>query len=157
MKIIFKPMKYLHLSCVNIINRSLDAIVYDDDFIVKIFYEGGGRSYIAEHNGKIIGYILCNANWVVSFALYREYHGKGIGKRLLCNALMAFSKLNKEGQSLSLKLHVNTNNNNAVELYKKVGFNIESEVLDYYGENINAYRMLWNPSVFDVVKKYNCK
>lgn len=155
MKVVLKKMKFSNIGCVNNINADLDAIIYANEFVVKTFYEGKEHSQIAEINGKIIGYILCNSGWIVSFAILKEYQKKGIGKCLLANALLTYKDVGVD--SNTVRLHVNINNIGAIELYKKTGFVIEETIPNYYGKTIDAYRMIWRKIPLEHTKKLNIK
>ena len=94
-------------------NRMLENI----DDLNKIF--------VCKRNGEFAGYIYVEANpefadaSIEFFAVSPSFRGKGIGKALLLHGvqwLLSFDSISK------IQLCVNTKNEGAIHLYKKIGF-----------------------------------
>ncbi|WP_299948538.1 GNAT family N-acetyltransferase [uncultured Microbulbifer sp.] len=104
---------------------------------------------VAEVEGRVQGYIGIDLNTkprskhVASFgmAVHPEIHGKGVGSRLLKEAIdLVDNWLN----IVRLELTVYTDNTHGISLYKKFGFKIEGEskfAAFKAGDYIGLYRM----------------
>ncbi len=120
----------------------VDAIIYPEFFgskevgieFLKKLEEGAfgeyneGESMLLQHNEEIIGYCLIaktgNQATIPDLALAPAYQGKGLGKALLVNTILALLKSNDAFSSVHLAV---TLSNPARYLYEKVGFSIEEE------------------------------
>lgn len=89
-------------------------------------------SLVAEDEGRIVGYITLFLSQKprekhmagLAIAVHPDIHGKGVGTRLMEEAVnLADNWLNL----IRLELTVYTDNDVAVHLYKKLGFEIEGE------------------------------
>lgn len=100
------------------IQKNIESVIND-----------GNMCYVALTNGKIIGYIIAvresfirtNHVAVVVAGILEEYCSKGIGYLLLQN-IIEWASANKVKR---LELTVITENERAINLYKKCGFEIE--------------------------------
>ena len=107
------------------------------------------HSLVAEKQGKIVGHLVFESfenprrKHVGSFglAVHDDYHGQGVGDCLLMAAIdLADNWLNLK----RIEMTVFTDNEAAIQLYKKHGFNIEGESAAYAfrkGEYVSAYHM----------------
>jgi ribosomal protein S18 acetylase RimI-like enzyme len=88
----------------------------------------GDGFFVAEVNGKLIGFIACDTNWISFFEVRRvceiheivvqsKWQGKGIGKTLLSKAL-EYAK--NRGRCL-VELWVGIRNYRAIKFYEKNG------------------------------------
>lgn len=97
--------------------------------------------YIAEVNEEVIGYILVlikrkNAK-LYSIAVDSLYRGRNIAKKFL-------KTVSKELVSLGFEkflLEVRVDNERAISLYKKAGFNIIKKLDSFYLDRCDAYLM----------------
>lgn len=119
--------------------------------ICRLFLERSESSValIAEVENKVQGYIVINLNTKprakhvasLGMAVHPDCHGKGVGSRLLKEALeLVDDWLN----IVRLELEVYTDNERGIYLYKKFGFNIEGEskfASFKGGDYIGLYRM----------------
>lgn len=100
--------------------------------------------YIAEIDGDIAGYILVlikrkNAK-LYSIGISEAYRGKKVAQKML-------GLISKELLSLgfkSLLLEVRIDNNAAMALYRKVGFNVVKRLKAFYRDGCDAYLMELN-------------
>lgn len=97
---------------------------------------------VAEEKGQIIGYIsgvtrLGKTGHIVSIAVDPAHRGKGIGKKLVKTLLEKF----KENGMKKARLEVRISNAAAINLYKKLGFNIEKRLKNYYPDGEDCYVM----------------
>lgn len=106
-------------------------------------------AYVAEIDGKVVGNLgveLCvNARrrHVASFGMgvHDDFQGQGVGRALLSTMIdLCDNWLNVK----RIELNVYVDNHAAIALYKKFGFQIEGELVEYafrHGEYVNAYQM----------------
>lgn len=89
------------------------------------------EQYLAILNGERIGLVSTNqedgVGSIFGFGIVPEHRGKGYGEELLH---LIVNRL-RQGGKTEIILDVNSENENALELYKKFGFEIES-AYDYY-------------------------
>ena len=97
-------------------------------FILDII-EQGYPQFVALSGGEVIGWCdvtpkprpIYAHNGVLGMGLLPQFRGRGIGKRLIAQALAAAQDFGLQ----RVELTVRENNVNAIALYKKVGFEIE--------------------------------
>ncbi len=96
--------------------------------------------YVLEHSGVVIGYIIF---WIIdkeatvmTFALSKEYRGKGLGK-FFFNEVM--HKVKKYADRIVLD--VRKSNIKAIRLYKDLGFKIIKERKRFYSDGEDAFMM----------------
>ncbi len=111
--------------------------VYD----AYIYITFGSDLIVADVGGKVVGYIALmnhgkNAK-IVSFAVRREFRGRGIGGKLLKAAIERCRQRGKE----RILLEVRVSNTVAQRLYKKNGFEIIDVIPNYYNDGEDAYLM----------------
>jgi ribosomal-protein-alanine N-acetyltransferase len=97
---------------------------------------------VAEEDGRIVGYILymvdgCEA-CIISLAVHPRWRRRGIGGRLLNEALARIKPLNPE----RIVLQVGTENQAALHLYRSRGFRPVRRLKNYYGDGGDAYLMV---------------
>ncbi|MFX1598562.1 MAG: ribosomal protein S18-alanine N-acetyltransferase, partial [Promethearchaeota archaeon] len=115
------------------------------------FLEREGSHYFLIGDRKIIGYIMCRLErgrssfdsiWVerghvVSIAVEDAYRGYGIGSELMKRAM---DEMKKAGAAECV-LEVRVSNAPAINLYKKLGFEISRVISRYYYDGEDAYIM----------------
>jgi len=107
---------------------------------------------VAQMEGDILGYIMCRLEngfsdfrkfrvvkkgHIVSIAVNKEYRKKGIGRKLLIEVVNVLKKQNV-GECF---MEVRTTNHNAINLYKKIGFESIREIKAYYQDGADALVM----------------
>ncbi|MGI4858068.1 MAG: GNAT family N-acetyltransferase [Janthinobacterium lividum] len=109
----------------------------------------GSHSLVAELDGEVVGQIGVDAMQnprrkhvaSIGMAVKDTHGGKGIGTKLMASAIdLADNWLNIR----RVELTVYVDNDKAVALYKKFGFAIEGESIDYAfrnGRYVNVYHM----------------
>lgn len=75
---------------------------------------------------------------IFSIAVLPEMQRKGIGKKLLDYAI----NLARTGKINRITLEVRKSETSVVEFYQKAGFEFTEELIDYYKEGENGYRMV---------------
>ncbi len=98
------------------------------------------RSYVMEIDGQIVGYAIVwtiydEAN-IMTFAIKKEFWGRGLGKYLLSKIIQDI----KPAVSRIL-LDVRVSNIRAINLYKRAGFKVLNVRYKYYSDGENAYQM----------------
>jgi len=103
------------------------------------YHIGHNLLYVIEQDGEVVGYIL----WLrrklyyrlYSLCIDKAYQGRGFAQNLLD---YSFEHL----QELSFSLEVHSDNQKAIELYKKNGFIIKKRLVGYYPQNVDGYKMV---------------
>ena len=140
------------LNSVTRINEACLPENYTDIFFVDLYRRYPETFLVAEENGHTVGYIMCRIEvglsnlgltgivkkgHVVSIAVMPEHRRKGIAKALMTAAMEGMRQYNAKQCYLEVRL----TNEAAVELYKKLGFEISRTVHGYYADGEDAYVM----------------
>ena len=89
--------------------------------------------FVAKEGNNLVGYVFISMNLkfnegdIEFIGVKSNYRDKGYGKKLLSTALRAF----KENGINKLQLWVNVENQNAIKIYKNVGFEIVDSLISY--------------------------
>ena len=126
---------------------------YSDSFFEERLNESPETFLVAEDSkGKITGYIMCRIEYgfshvrkyglarkghIVSVAVLEAFRGAGLGRALCEESLNGM----KERGCSEAYLEVRVSNDVAIELYKKLGFEIVTTHNGYYRDGENAYLM----------------
>jgi len=107
---------------------------------------------VAEADGQIVGYVMCRIEsgfselrriefakkgHIVSIAVLPEYRRQGIAKTLMIEAMKGMEAYN----ATECFLEVRVSNQPAINLYKKLGFQIIRIIKAYYHDGEDAYEM----------------
>jgi ribosomal protein S18 acetylase RimI-like enzyme len=100
------------------------------DYAIKTAAESEGKIFVAEMDGKVIGYIVVLVNkdespalslikygYVMDLAVLREYHGRGVGKALMAHAEEYIRSKGLEWMHLDVTI-----SNPAHDFYLKSGY-----------------------------------
>lgn len=116
--------------------RNLPVYPYVCDIIHAIEYPQHYMLFHAENKDRsVIGYLMCQTlngkdmMYISSLCIDSEYRRKGIGRKLIEECKDEC----KERKVKNVRLHVHTENEGAIKLYKGCGFIIETTEPDYYG------------------------
>ena len=100
---------------------------YENDYLCRFFEVSDDCIIVAELNNEVIGYISIVANpegekyaYFDDFCVKKEYRDLGIGTALLQHS----EDLTKIINISEIRLHIETTNNSALNLYKKNGYEI---------------------------------
>jgi ribosomal-protein-alanine N-acetyltransferase len=125
---------------------------YTDYFFIDLFQRFPETFIIAEENGKVVGYIMCRVELglsnfgfggvikkghIVSVAVLSQYRRKGIGQALITDAMEGMRLYNAK----QCFLEVRVTNTPAIDLYKKLEFQITRTIRGYYADGEDAYVM----------------
>jgi len=140
------------LNAVMEINRVCLPENYSQFFYVDLFRRFPETFLVAEENEKVVGYIMCRVEvglgdigfsglkkrgHVVSVAVMPEHRKKGVGEALVSSAMDAMRTYNAK----QCYLEVRVSNDPAIELYKKLGFEVTRTSQSYYADGEDAYIM----------------
>jgi ribosomal-protein-alanine N-acetyltransferase len=140
------------LASVTQINQTCLPENYTDIFFVDLFRRHPETFVVAEEDGKIAGYIMCRVEvglssmglsglvkkgHVVSVAVLPEHRRKGIGEALVTQAMAGMRKYNAK----QCFLEVRVTNQEAISLYKKLGFEVTRTIHGYYADGEDAFVM----------------
>jgi len=107
---------------------------------------------VAEEDGELVGYVMCRIETgipsfrsirimkrghVISIAVLPKHQRQGVGYALMQEAMKAMLHYNAK----ECYLEVRTSNIPAVDLYKKMGFDIARTIRGYYADGEDAYIM----------------
>ncbi|MDG7049845.1 MAG: ribosomal protein S18-alanine N-acetyltransferase [Nitrososphaerota archaeon] len=125
---------------------------YSDYFYESLLAELPEAFLVAEHKGKLVGYIMCKTEYgfsnfkklgfvkkghVVSVAVLEEYRRQGLGKAIIDECIEGI----KSKRCDELYLEVRCSNTDAVRLYEKLGFFIKQRLKAYYRDGEDAFLM----------------
>lgn len=124
---------------------------YPDQFFMGLYYHAPNAFFVAEHEGEVIGYIMCRIErgisgfgrmpvkkgHIVSVAVLHALRSKGIGKALI-NAGM--EGMMSYGAS-EFFLEVRKTNEEAIAVYEKLGYDVRRVLRGYYRDGEDAYLM----------------
>jgi len=140
------------LDAVMNINRVCLPENYAPYFFIDTFNTLPNAFIVAESQGLVVGYIMCRLEHgfsdlkklrfarkghIVSVAVMPEYRNLGIGYSLVRQALLSFS----ENRSDECYLEVRVSNYPAINLYRKMGFEVARTIPRYYFDGSDAYVM----------------
>ena len=130
---------------------SLERICFDEEAYppqILAFYMNLSREGFVlvrdPSNNKIIGYVIGilekgnEEGHVISICVDPSYRRRGVGTLLMRYIENYFIR---KGACIS-RLEVKTSNNPAIELYKKLGYEIKGLLRSYYGDGSDAYLMV---------------
>ena len=125
---------------------------YTTPFYTSILSTNPETFLVVEYKGRIIGYHMGRIEYgltfrgmprfvkkghVISIAVLEEHRRKGVGTMLIKTALEEFAK---KGCEVSF-LEVRVSNEPAINLYKKLGYEIVDRIRGYYNDGEDAYVM----------------
>ncbi len=115
---------------------------YSQKLIIDLYENWPDGFSVAEYSGKIIGFLIGSRfspteSRVLMLAVEKNYRKMGIGSRLLSEFIAMCA-----GRNFSaVRLEVKTDNEEAINLYKKFEFAITSRINAYYSDASDAFLM----------------
>jgi ribosomal-protein-alanine N-acetyltransferase len=140
------------LASVTRINETCLPENYTDIFFVDLYRRFPETFIVAEADGNVVGYIMCRVEvgfsnfglsglvkkgHIVSVAVLPEHRRKGIGIALVSQAMDGMRAYGAK----QCYLEVRVTNEEAVSLYKKLGFEVTRTVHGYYADGEDAFVM----------------
>jgi len=125
---------------------------YSDYFYYEILNEFPNTFIVAELGSEVVSYIMCRIEYglsvirrfglarkghIISIATMEAHRGKGIGTNLIEKAMDEMRK----GGCKEVFLEVRVTNDDAVRLYRKLGFQVTGTMQGYYKDGESAYLM----------------
>ena len=128
---------------------------YSNGFFIDLYEKYPDTFIVAEKDGVIIGYVMCRIEsgfagmslktigiakkgHIISIAVLPESRNVGVGYALVDEALHSMSS---SYEARSCYLEVRVSNEAALSLYKRVGFEVERTMREYYSDGEDAYIM----------------
>ncbi len=149
---LLRPFRPDDLSAVIEINRVCLPENYSPYFFMEVYKSCPEAFIVAEVDRKVVGYVMCRLEFgfsdvrrfrmvrkghIVSVAVVPEHRRHGIGRELVISSLKAVELHGAE----ECFLEVRTVNEEAVSLYKEMGFDTVRTVSHYYHDGADAYLM----------------
>lgn len=134
------------------INRVCLPENYAPYFFIDTFNTFPDAFIVAESQGQVVGYIMCRLEHgfsdlrklrfakkghIISVAVMPPFRNLGVGHSLVEGAMSALAAQ----QADECYLEVRINNTPAINLYKKMGFQITRSIPRYYYDGFDAYVM----------------
>jgi len=121
------------------VNTVVFPVSYHDKFYKDVL-EAGELAKLAYFNDIVVGAVCCRVDtgstgrklYIMTLGCLAPYRRLGIGTRMLEHVL---NIVKEDGNYTSIFLHVQVNNESAIEFYKKFGFNIVETKEQYYKTN----------------------
>ena len=140
------------LQSVTHINHTCLPENYTDYFFVDLYQRFPETFIVAVENGEVVGYIMCRIEMglsnfgfggllkkghIVSVAVLPQYRRKGIGQALITKGAEGMRLYNAK----QCFLEVRVTNTSAIDMYKKLGFEVTRTIRGYYADGEDAYMM----------------
>ncbi len=116
----FQEYMRIYNECFYEMRKALDVQPYNFLNDYNQIIEKVKDIYLLVNKGEIIGSIACYGNEIDDLIVNKKFQNKGYGKQLLLWGMQYIRENNNE----PITLHVAKWNNDALMLYKKVGFEI---------------------------------
>ncbi|OIB59275.1 GNAT family N-acetyltransferase [Natrialba sp. SSL1] len=111
------------------INREEDVLKQRRDFFTDAYRRSTVHCYVLD--GDLIGFAAVRRDGYILFlAVSPEFRGEGIGKRLV-------ARVADDHQTITC--HARTSNENALQFYEHLGFEIKRRIDNYYEDGGDAY------------------
>jgi ribosomal-protein-alanine N-acetyltransferase len=117
------------------IERTAYAYPWSERFFRQEMQVECARSFLAECEGRIAGYVLF---WLLpgeidihNIAVHKDFRGRGLGRSLLENVILEA----RNRASARVTLEVRKSNTVAQKLYESVGFTISGVRKGYYSDD----------------------
>jgi ribosomal-protein-alanine N-acetyltransferase len=126
---------------------------YPDEFFYELYEHYGKAFYVAvDPSGRVVGYIMNRVEWkpgffkhfivrsghVVSIAVLKEHRGRSLGFALMAYGIYSMKTDYKCEETY---LEVRVSNLPAINLYKKLGYEVVKVARGYYLDGEDAYVM----------------
>lgn len=118
------------------VNTVVFPVSYHDKFYKDVL-DAGELAKLVFYNDIVVGGVCCRVDaspvgrklYIMTLGCLAPYRRLGIGTKMLEHVLKV---VQEDGNFASIFLHVQINNQSAIEFYKKFGFNIVETKEQYY-------------------------
>ncbi|XP_076350416.1 putative N-acetyltransferase san isoform X2 [Tachypleus tridentatus] len=118
------------------LNQVVFPVSYNDKFYKDVL-EAGELAKLAYYNDIVVGAVCCRVDtsdssrrlYIMTLGCLAPYRRLGIGSKMVEHVL---KYVEKDGNFDSIFLHVQINNDSAIEFYKKFGFEVVETKEHYY-------------------------
>lgn len=118
------------------LNQFVFPVSYNDKFYKDVL-EAGELAKLAYYNDIVVGAVCCRIDtsdhsrrlYIMTLGCLAPYRRLGIGTKMVEHIL---NYVQRDGNFDSIFLHVQVNNDSAIEFYKKFGFEIVETKQHYY-------------------------
>lgn len=111
------------------INRREGVLKQRYDFFSDAYRRSTVHCYL--QNGELIGFAAVRRDGYILFlAVHPDHRGQGIGKKLVARVAEDHD---------TITCHARTSNENALQFYEHLGFEIKRRIDDYYEDGGDAY------------------
>ncbi|KAL7638171.1 UNVERIFIED_CONTAM: hypothetical protein RMT77_011796 [Armadillidium vulgare] len=119
-----------------LLNQVVFPVSYNDKFYKDVL-EAGELAKLAYYNDMVVGGVCCRIDisegqrrlYIMTLGCLAPYRRLGIGTKMLQHVL---NFVEKDGNFHAIFLHVQVNNDSALEFYKKFGFEVVETKEHYY-------------------------
>lgn len=118
----FEQYKRIYNECFYDMRKALEIEPYNYIKDYKQISEKVSDIYVLVEDGAIIGSVACYGNEIDDLIVNKKFQKRGYGKQLLLWGMQQIRKKNAD----PIILHVAEWNQNALKLYKNVGFEVVS-------------------------------
>jgi len=126
---------------IEINNLSFTTDAWNEQGFYREFSLDYSRKWVGIENRKVVVYAIfwCHDDeaFMMTFAVHPEHRSKGVAYTFLTEVF----KLLKAQNIKYIELDVRKSNLPAINLYRKLGFNIERERPSFYSDGENAFVM----------------
>jgi ribosomal protein S18 acetylase RimI-like enzyme len=139
-RIITAPVNRNNVEALRKLNASTFPVSYNQKFYDDVLNTPGSVTMLGYYKETIVAAICCRIEekdgvkqiYIMTLCVLAAYRRRGVGSFLLDKALKAVQTAPELKDVKAMYLHVQTNNDAALEFYKKAGFNIEDTLKGYY-------------------------
>jgi ribosomal-protein-alanine N-acetyltransferase len=131
----YRPIALQDISAIMAIERNAYAYPWSERFFRQELQVQCARSFLAESEGRIAGYVLF---WLLpgtvdihNIAVHQEFRRRGLGRRLLEHVIEEARKRS----SARVTLEVRKSNTAAQRLYESAGFQVNGVRQGYYSDD----------------------
>jgi len=118
------------------LNQVVFPVSYNDKFYKDVL-EAGELAKLAYYNDIVVGAVCCRVDltensrrlYIMTLGCLAPYRRLGIGSKMVEHVL---NFVHKDGNFDSIFLHVQVNNDSAIQFYRKFGFEVVETKQHYY-------------------------
>jgi ribosomal protein S18 acetylase RimI-like enzyme len=138
--VVLGPVRENYVAQLKLLNQAIFPVRYQESFY-KDCLAAGDVTQLAFYQDVLVGAVACRLEappggaegkgklYIMTLGVLSPYRGQGVGRRLLMHTL---AEARKQNQASEVYLHVQTNNDDAVNFYKKHDFEITETIKGYY-------------------------